>query len=145
MFVRFCYKQLIYPFTAVTLLASITIATPYPSPAQGLRGQRSVSPQPSANVIQPEATYTLGGGDRIRIDVLDEPQLGGEIQVPLGGRIVLPLIGGISIQGLTTEQASRSIETRYAPYLKRPVVTVTLLSARPVNVLVSGEVNNPGA
>ncbi|WP_374826628.1 SLBB domain-containing protein [Aerosakkonema sp. BLCC-F183] len=145
MFVMFCYKQLIYPLTAMTLLASITIAVTYPSQAQRPRGQRSVAPRPTASVVQAEANYTLGGGDRIRIDVFEEPQLGGELQVPLGGLITLPLIGGISIQGLTTEQASRAIERRYAPYLKRPVVTVTLLSARPVNVLVSGEVNNPGS
>lgn len=132
-----------------TLLASVSIAYPFPSIAQIIQRQPTVAPTlrtpaPQAPV-QPPLDYTLGGGDRIRINVFEVPEYSGDYQVPPGGALYLPLVGGITILGLTQEQAAEAIAARYSRYLRRPLVTVSLLSPRPINVVVAGEVNRPGS
>jgi polysaccharide export outer membrane protein len=76
---------------------------------------------------------------------LDVPEYSAEYQVPPGGRLYVPLIGSVSVQGLTQEQAADRLAGRYSRYLKRPLVTVILTAARPINVNVAGEVNRPGS
>ncbi|MEM7556713.1 MAG: polysaccharide biosynthesis/export family protein [Cyanobacteria bacterium P01_A01_bin.84] len=90
------------------------------------------------------SNYTLGGGDRIRVKVLEVEEYSGEYQIPPGGGIDLPLIGSVSVKGLTTTQAADLIANKYRRFLKRPIISVNLLSPRPINVLVAGEVTRPG-
>ncbi|MFM2060973.1 MAG: hypothetical protein RLZZ507_643 [Cyanobacteriota bacterium] len=130
------WKILTHSTTAVVLLTSVNIALPSVSLAQ----QRKVSPSSTIST-----DYLLGGGDRIRVNVFEVPEYTGEYQVPPGGAINLPLIGSISVLGLTTEQASDEIARRYARFLKRPLISVNLLSPRPINVFVAGEVTRPGS
>jgi polysaccharide export outer membrane protein len=89
--------------------------------------------------------YLLGAGDRLKLDIFGVPEYSGEYQVLADGTLNLPLAGGVTVQGLTLAQASRSIEARYREWLTRPVVTVSLTAARPVQIAVSGEVVRPGA
>ncbi|MGE5656083.1 MAG: SLBB domain-containing protein [Actinomycetota bacterium] len=115
-----------------------------------LLAQQPVAPSPTPQSLPSSpnsatTTYTLGGGDNIRVDIFDLPQLSGNYQIPAGGVIQLPLIGSISIQGLTLEQATAAISAAYAPVLKRPQITVSLQATRPLNVWISGEVNRPGS
>ncbi|MEB3178360.1 MAG: SLBB domain-containing protein [Nostocaceae cyanobacterium] len=119
---------------------------PYTDVAQAQR--RNTTRRTPRTVIQQQflsTDYTLGGGDRIRVNVFEVPEYTGEYQIPPGGAINLPLIGSVSLQGLTTEQAADIIASRYARFLKRPLISVNLLSPRPINVTVSGEVSRPGA
>ena len=91
------------------------------------------------------ADYALGGGDRIRINVFEVPEYTGDYQVPPGGELYLPLVGGVKVLGLTQSEAADAIAAKYSRYLKRPLVTVSLLSPRPINVVIAGEVNRPGS
>ncbi|MBD0261373.1 MAG: SLBB domain-containing protein [Tolypothrix sp. T3-bin4] len=129
-------KFLTQSVAGVALLMAVTVALPDVSQAQR---------QPTAATTQLNANYTLGGGDRIRVNVFEVPEYTGEYQIPPGGAINLPLIGSVAVQGLTTEQASDEIARRYARFLKRPLISVNLLSPRPINVIVAGEVSRPGA
>ncbi|OUL35336.1 polysaccharide export protein [Nostoc sp. T09] len=140
----------------VVLLTAVNIAAPSASLAQ----RQPVSPNrrpvlPNTQLTTPTTTtpvgtnidtnYTLGGGDLIRVNVFEVPEYTGEYQIPPGGSINLPLIGSVSVLGLTTEQAADDIAQRYARFLKRPLISVNLLSPRPINVFVAGEVTRPGA
>ena len=130
------WKFLTHSTTTVVLLTSVNLALPSVSLAQ----QRTVSQASSIST-----DYLLGGGDRIRVNIFEVPEYTGEYQVPPGGSINLPLIGSISVLGLTTEQAADEISRRYARFLKRPLISVNLLSPRPINIFVAGEVTRPGA
>lgn len=130
------WKFLTHSTTAVVLLTSVNLALPSVSLAQ----QRTASQTSSIST-----DYLLGGGDRIRVNIFEVPEYTGEYQVPPGGSINLPLIGSISVLGLTTEQAADEIARRYARFLKRPLISVNLLSPRPINIFVAGEVTRPGA
>ncbi|MEQ8972297.1 MAG: SLBB domain-containing protein [Coleofasciculus sp. C1-SOL-03] len=115
-----------------------------PSIAQLPNFEDQALPQSPVNSLPSESAYTLGGGDRIRLDILEVPQYSGEYQIPPGGSLSLPLVGSVFVEGLTLEQATQTISNQYARFLKRPLVTVILLAPRPITVSVSGEVNRPG-
>jgi polysaccharide biosynthesis/export protein len=124
------------PIVGAMLLVSVMTALPPASFAQ----QRSA-------VIsgQLDTNYTLGGGDRIKVNVYEVPDYTGEYQIPPGGAINLPLIGSVSLLGVTTEDAAELIRKKYERFLKRPIISVNLLSPRPINIFVAGEVTRPGS
>ncbi|MCT7952137.1 SLBB domain-containing protein [Ancylothrix sp. C2] len=102
--------------------------------------------QPTLSALQAvETDYTLGAGDRIRLDILNVPEYSGEFQVLVNGAINLPLIGKVDLKGLTLERASAVISSAYSYYIREPIVTVSLLAPRPLKVAISGEVNRPGS
>jgi polysaccharide biosynthesis/export protein len=90
-------------------------------------------------------TYLLGAGDRLRIDVFNIPQYSGEYLILTDGTINLQVIGKIFIAGLTLSQAEALIAAQYEPYLQRPLITLNLITPRPLQIAVSGEVKRPGA
>ncbi|WP_414516250.1 SLBB domain-containing protein [Nostoc sp. PCC 9305] len=136
-------KFLIQPAVGMALLTAVNAAMSSASLAQG----QPLPPttQPPITQTQLDTNYSLGGGDLIRVNVFEVPEYTGEYQIPPGGAINLPLIGSVSVLGLTTEQASDEIARRYARFLKRPLISVNLLSPRPINIFVAGEVTRPGA
>lgn len=100
------------------------------------------SPIPITSV---NTEYYLGGGDNIRVDIYDMPQFSGEYQLPAGGAIQVPIVGNVSLQGLTLGEAAQAITRAYSQIIKRPLVTISLQSARPLNIWLSGEINRPGS
>jgi polysaccharide biosynthesis/export protein len=89
--------------------------------------------------------YTLGPGDRVKIDVFKVPQYSLESQVLVDGTISLSQAGRISVEGLTLDQASALASQRYGRLLRYPTVSVTLLTPRPIRVGVAGEVGRRGS
>jgi polysaccharide export outer membrane protein len=88
--------------------------------------------------------WPLGAGDRLRVIVFEQNQLGGEFTVTDDGAISLPLVGRLPVAGLTPAETENLIKER----LKRGIVTdpqvnLDVLHYRPVYVY--GEVTRPGA
>ena len=133
-----------YSIFCLTLLALVVAAMPTPGMAQQPRKNAAVKLAQSRSVLR-ESAYTLGAGDRVRIDVFNVPEYSGEYQVLVDGTINLPIIGGVTVQGRSLQTASAVISNQFARYLKRPRVTVSLLAPRPVKIALSGEVNRAGS
>jgi polysaccharide biosynthesis/export protein len=108
-----------------------------------------VAPTTTTRQAAPQAAegdgYLLGAGDRVKLDFFNVPEFSGEYQVLPNGTINLPQVGAVVVQGRNLKQASQLIGKRYAAVLQRPVVTVSLLAARPINVAIAGEINRPGS
>jgi polysaccharide biosynthesis/export protein len=123
-------------------------STPQPSTPQSSTPRPS-TPRPSTSqpsaYVQPETPYTLGSGDRIRIDIFQVPQYSGETDVLIDGALNLPLVGKVQVGGLTIEQATATVSAAYAQFLRRPIVTISLLTRRPLEIGIAGEVNRPGS
>ncbi|MBE9241182.1 SLBB domain-containing protein [Synechocystis salina LEGE 00031] len=113
------------------------------SPAPGQLQQFTSQNTPS--VLPPESEYTLGPGDRLRVDVFQVQELSGEYQVLVDGTIGFPLIGTVRVADLTIPELNQLLANQYARYIRRPLVTAILTSPRPLNITLSGEVNSPGA
>jgi len=125
-----------------------------PAPARNPNQPRVPPPPPPGSSLPPlgntgsltqEAAYTLGAGDRIALDIFGVPEFSKEYQVLVDGTLNLPIIRSVSIQGLTLQEAANVITRRYEPFINVPVVTVTVVVARPLNIGVAGEVTRPGS
>lgn len=90
-------------------------------------------------------TYILGVGDYLRVDVFNIPDYSGEFKVLSGGYVNIPIVGAIEVEDLSVQQATTQIESSLQPYVQRPVVTLSVLGTRPIQVSVAGEVHRPGA
>lgn len=92
-----------------------------------------------------DAAYTLGPGDRLSLRFFNVPEYNGDVQVLADGTLNLPLVGSISVGGMTLQQAEAEIAARYQSELRYAVVTVTLQQPRPLQIVVAGEVQQPGS
>jgi polysaccharide biosynthesis/export protein len=97
-------------------------------------------------LIRP-ATYTLAIGDRINVAMASVPEFSAVYQVMVDGRITLPVIGQVDVQGMTEPEAAQHIAQRYteAQVLVKPTITVILAEMSNLHVAVLGEVGRPGA
>ena len=125
-----------------------------PAPARNQNRPRVPLPPPPGSSLPPigntgsltqEAAYTLGPGDRIGLEIFGVPEFSREYQVLVDGTLNMPIIRSVLIQGLTLQEAANVITRRYEPFINVPVVTVTLVAARPLNIGVAGEVTRPGS
>ncbi len=88
--------------------------------------------------------YVLDAGDQIHIDVFRVPQYSGEYEILSGGLLLLPMVGQVSVAGLTISEAQAVISQAYVSRLRRPIISITLISPRPLRIGVAGEVTQPG-
>ncbi|MGB3786624.1 MAG: polysaccharide biosynthesis/export family protein [Phormidesmis sp.] len=123
------------------------------------QSQPDLTPLPSSPIPQSPTTSTppllapalpfntndpLKPGDVLSITVLGFENLSGQQQVSSNGTVQLPLGGPIFVGGYTPLEAMSAIKTSLQPYVRRPEVSVALLSASPIRISVSGEVLQPG-
>jgi polysaccharide export outer membrane protein len=102
---------------------------------------------PAANAMSAapaqDDSYKLGTGDKIRVIVYGEPDLGGEFVIDSGGFLRFPLVGQIKAGGLTAHEIEDEVIAALKDgYVKDPHVNVEVESYRPFYII--GEVNKPG-
>ncbi len=88
--------------------------------------------------------YILGVGDRLEIKLFDAPELSGEVDVLNDGTASLPLIGNVSVEGITLQQAELWFTALYRQHLQRPDLQLQVVQPRPLRVSMVGEVERPG-
>jgi len=88
----------------------------------------------------------IGPGDTVRITAYRNPDLTTEARLSAEGKLNVPLVGEMSLQGMTPEQAAERIANRLqkGKYILDPQITVTVVQARSRLVSVLGFVRNPG-
>ncbi|AFZ44893.1 polysaccharide export protein [Halothece sp. PCC 7418] len=130
-----------YVGSAIPAQAQIPLQLQQPSPeSEPIPAETSDAP-----FRYQETPYTLGPGDSISINIFNIPEYSGQYRISVDGRINLPIVGSVDVQGLTIPQANELITQRYTPILQRPIVSLSLAQPRPVRVAIAGEVNRPGS
>jgi protein involved in polysaccharide export with SLBB domain len=87
--------------------------------------------------------YRLDTGDKVRVIVFGEDDLGGQFQIDDKGFIRLPLIGQLKAAGSSPKELEGDIAAALGNgYLNNPRVSVEVTDYRPFYIL--GEVNKPG-
>lgn len=116
----------------VTPVVASSVAPP-PAPMQPVQ-------VPAAQLEQ------IGMGDMVRINVFRNPELTTEARVSEKGTILFPLIGEVSVTGLTPAQAGKLIADKLAAgrFVVNPEVTVALAQINSRQVSVLGNVHKPG-
>lgn len=91
-----------------------------------------------------DASYKLGSGDKLRLTVYGENDLGGEYQVDGAGQVQLPLLGPVPAAGMTVHDFETAVGGKFVSegYLKDPRVSVEVENYRPFYII--GEVKSPG-
>jgi polysaccharide export outer membrane protein len=137
------------PRLALPLAGLLIAAAALPSSSQSL-SQRSAAAAPAApataapSEADAPVRYRLGPGDRLKMSVFKMEGYETTAEVMSDGTLNLPRLGSVPVWGLTMDGARARITSGYAAILRRPIVYLDLLQARPVRVSISGEVQRPG-
>jgi len=135
-------------------LDSMPMGSPSPNGASPVNGTRNgAEPSPASGpgaVTAPgvqggiDENYVLGAGDILQVNVFNVPEYSGTFRVATDGSISLPTIGRLSVQNLTSDELARTLERRFAADLFMPLVTVTVVEQRPLQISLIGEITQPG-
>lgn len=124
-------------------------------PTQHMQQQAAMA-QPAPSALAPAAApvsqpgnyalESIGAGDMVRISVFRNPDLTTETRVTERGTVLFPLIGEVSIAGLTPAQAGGAIaeKLRQGRFVVNPEVTLSMMQVNSRQVSVLGNVNKPG-
>ena len=117
-----------------------------PAFAQNTAPGPAALPTASATAAPAAAERRLGPGDSIRITVYQNPDLTTEARISEAGQLSMPLIGAISVSGLTAAEAQAVIEQklRDGGYVLRPQATIQTLLVRSSQLSILGQVAKPG-
>jgi polysaccharide biosynthesis/export protein len=88
--------------------------------------------------------FRIGPGDEIYVLVAEQQALSGAFTMGPDGSYVQPVVGNISLNGLTTKEATQQLTARLSGILVRPQVTVSVTKRRPIRISVLGQVQRPG-
>lgn len=99
----------------------------------------------AAEALAPTDAYRLGPGDVIDIAVFEIEELSKPAVVAPDGTVTLPLVGVVSLGGLSTRQAGERLRALYANNLIRdPQIAVSVREYHSEPVAVLGAVARPG-
>ena len=124
-------------------LAGKSDGTTAAGPAQG--GKESTGQQAAQNAKRVVDDYRIGPSDVLAINVWKDAELTRTVTVRPDGRISLPLVGELEVNGLTASGVQRLIGQRLAEYISSPQVTVIVQEVKSQTYVVVGKVGKPGS
>jgi polysaccharide export outer membrane protein len=104
---------------------------------------------PTTPEVKPEEAptdATIGPGDVFDVRVYGEDDLTGTYRVASDGTIDYPLLGTVSVQGMTPTEVTRRISEGLVTgqFLKNPNVSVFVKEYSSKKISILGQVNKPG-
>jgi polysaccharide export outer membrane protein len=104
-------------------------------------------PPPGANdIAKSNNLYTVGPYDKLAIDVWGLSELSvREIRVDANGTISVPMVGPMTVTGMTSSQLEKAIQERLREnHIRNPQVSVNLTEMVSHSITVDGSVKRPG-
>ena len=92
----------------------------------------------------PEPVYRMNAGDEIEIRVYGHDDLGMMTKIGPDGMVGFAFMGQIRLSGLTISEGAETIRVGLEPYVKNPVVSITLKTIESENVTIAGACSKPG-
>lgn len=117
-------------FTEPVVTVSLEEARYAPPSAAPAAGSTAASTEPGVAAGLRRAAYQIGVGDVLDIVVWKNPDVSRKLAVRMDGRITLPLVGELYVEGLTTQALTNIITERLKDFYTEPVVTVSLEEMR---------------
>lgn len=93
---------------------------------------------------QTDEKYKISAGDVLFVRVSPAEELSKEVIVTADGKIVLPLIGSVKVEGMTLAETEKMLEKLYAVYISNPKVNIVVKFYSKRQLFIMGEVKNPG-
>ena len=91
-----------------------------------------------------DSEFKLGPDDVVEVFVYKEQELSTTVVVRPDGKISLPLIGELSVNGKTAIELQKEISQKLTQYIAQPTVNVIVKEVNSAKVSVAGEVKTPG-
>jgi polysaccharide biosynthesis/export protein len=116
-----------------------------PQPVHGhlMAEPMPLGPEPVAVMAEPEPSYALDSGDKLRVVVFGQEGLSASYSVDTSGKITMPLIGAVNARGMTPAGLQQAIAAKLKNgFVREPHVAVEVELYRPFFIL--GEVTLPG-
>ncbi|MFQ5718317.1 MAG: polysaccharide biosynthesis/export family protein [Acidobacteriota bacterium] len=105
-------------------------------------------PQGGGQLVEqnaPAPNYVIGKEDVLQVSVFGEPELSvSRVPVRPDGRISLPLIGDVFVEGQAPEDLARQIARFYTEHVVAPSVSVIVVEVNSFKVFITGNVQRPG-
>lgn len=102
-------------------------------------------PAPLSSLASVGNDYRIGANDLVEFDVFGVPDMKREVRVNASGMLSLPLIGAVTLAGLTAAEAERLIAAKYAEnYLQNPQVSLFIKEFTTQRITIEGAVAKPG-
>ena len=106
---------------------------------------RATTPPPVPRGGTPGADYRLAPGDVLDVQIAGRLEvIRQQAVVDLEGAINIPPLGAIPVGGLTLLEAHRRVAARARDVFRFAEATVTVVTPRTFEIVVSGEVDRPG-
>ncbi len=112
-------------------------ATDVPAPS------KSLTPEQLQQLDVLIGDYRLGAGDAVELYCMDVPELNRKYMLGPDGKLTVPGVGVVSLNGLSREQAEQLIESLLTTYIN-PRVNLLVQEYNNNRVSVLGEVRWPG-
>ena len=96
------------------------------------------------NEPNPDSGYMLDKGDVLQIQLVGQNDFNEELLINSDGSISFPDIGQIIVAGLSLDEASRLIQSKVSSAFIGTEAFINLAGIRDVNILVTGNAQNPG-
>lgn len=116
-----------------------------PKPTHGSEGSAAVANTPPANAGSMISQFVLGPADVIHVGVWKNADLTQTVTIGPDGFISLPLLGDVSVTGMTANELARSLKTKLSSYMTNAEVSVSIVEIHSRQVFVTGQVGKPGA
>ena len=94
--------------------------------------------------MEEEPAYNMNSGDKIEIRVYDHPDLGITTRIGPDGMVGFAFMGQVKLSGNTIAQGAEIIREGLAPYVKNPVVSITVLEVQSETATIAGACARPG-
>jgi polysaccharide biosynthesis/export protein len=89
--------------------------------------------------------YLVGEGDLLKITIYEHADIATVVRVASNGRIGVPLLGQVSVTGMTVARISKKLAKLYSDgYIVNPQVSVFIEEYRSKKAIILGQVKSPG-
>ena len=133
--------------TALAIGASACASSKAPPPngGQAAMTMNAPLPPPSSTTMPRLSDPNLSPFDLLEIRVFNVEELSGEFRVDENGRLKLPLVGLLEVEGLSTGEVATHIENALtSSFLQEADVTVRVKESVNFQLTVEGAVEDPG-
>ncbi len=91
-----------------------------------------------------EPVYRMNAGDEIEIRVYDHADLGMTTRIGPDGMIGFAFMGQVQLSGLSIAEGAEKIRAGLVPYVKNPVVSITVTEIKSETATIAGACGKPG-
>ena len=95
--------------------------------------------------VRSSQSYKLQPGDLVNIQVFREESMERTLRISGNGTITFPLVGAVSVAGLSQQEAEERLADKLKIYLRSPQVSILVKEYGNKSVYVLGQVQKPAA